>query len=121
MARLSKLDRSIAGKVAIVTGAASGMGRATAHLFADEGAKVAAIDLNEADLNKVVGEIQAAGGTARAWRLDLADRAAIDRVIGDIAAQFGGIDILINNAGISIPFRSTATITKRRGRSRWTY
>ncbi|HEY6598561.1 MAG TPA: SDR family oxidoreductase, partial [Pseudomonadales bacterium] len=103
MARLSKLDRSIAGKVAIVTGAASGMGRATAHLFADEGAKVAAIDLNEADLNKVVGEIQANGGTAGAWRLDLADRAAIDRVIGDIAAHFGGIDILINNAGISIP------------------
>src|SRR5262245_14873941 len=103
MARLSKLDRSIAGKVAIVTGAASGMGRATAQLFADEGAKVAAIDLNEADLNKVVGEIQAAGGTARAWRLDLADRAAIDRVIGEIASQFGGIDILVNNAGISIP------------------
>jgi 3-oxoacyl-[acyl-carrier protein] reductase len=103
MARLSKLDRSIAGKVAIVTGAASGMGRATAHLFADEGAKVAAIDLNEGDLNKVVGEIQDAGGTARAWRLDLADRAAIDRVIADIATHFGGIDILINNAGISIP------------------
>src|SRR4051812_3146462 len=102
MARLSKLSRSIAGKVAIVTGAASGMGRATAHLFGDEGAKVAAIDLNEKDLMKVVGEIEGAGGTVRGWTLDLADRAAIDRVVADIAAHFGGIDILVNNAGISI-------------------
>ncbi len=103
MPRLSKLSRSIAGHVAIVTGAASGMGRATAQLFADEGAKVAAIDLNEGDLNAVVAEIAAAGGTARAWCLDLANRAEIDRVIGEIAAHFGGIDILVNNAGISIP------------------
>jgi 3-oxoacyl-[acyl-carrier protein] reductase len=103
MTRLSKLSRSIAGKIAIVTGAASGMGRATAQLFADEGAKVAAIDLNEKDLKTVVGEIEAAGGATRGWRLDLANRAEIDRVIGEIAAHFGGIDILINNAGISIP------------------
>ena len=103
MARLSKLSRSIAGSVAIVTGAASGMGRATAQLFADEGAKVAAIDLNGADLKKVVGEIEGAGGTVRGWTLDLSDRAAIDRVTAEIAAHFGGIDILVNNAGISIP------------------
>jgi 3-oxoacyl-[acyl-carrier protein] reductase len=50
MPRLTKLSRSIQGNVAIVTGAASGMGRATAHLFADEGAKVAIIDINEAGL-----------------------------------------------------------------------
>jgi 3-oxoacyl-[acyl-carrier protein] reductase len=103
MPRLSKLSRSIAGHVAIVTGAASGMGRATAQLFADEGAKVAAIDLNEPDLNAVVAEITAAGGTARGWCLDLSNRGEIDRVIGEIAAHFGGIDILVNNAGISIP------------------
>ena len=103
MARLSKLSRSIAGSVAIVTGAASGMGRATAQLFADEGAKVAAIDLNGADLKKVVGEIEGAGGTVRGWKLDLSDRAAIDRVTAEIADHFGGIDILVNNAGISIP------------------
>jgi len=90
MPRLSKLSRSIAGEVAIVTGAASGMGRATAQLFADEGAKVAAIDLNGKDLEKVVGEIGAAGGTARGWTLDLSDRAAIDRVFAEIAAHFGG-------------------------------
>ena len=103
MARLSKLSRSIAGSVAIVTGAASGMGRATAQLFADEGAKVAAIDLKDADLKKVVGEIEGAGGIVRGWKLDLSDRAAIDRVTAEIADYFGGIDILVNNAGISIP------------------
>ena len=99
MARLSKLSRSVAGKIVIVTGAASGMGRATAHLFADEGAKVAVTDVTPIDA--VVAEIAGAGGTARGWQLDVSKKADIDRVVGEIAAHFGGIDILINNAGIS--------------------
>ncbi|MBM4226667.1 MAG: SDR family NAD(P)-dependent oxidoreductase, partial [Gammaproteobacteria bacterium] len=57
VARLTKLSRSIRGKVALVTGAASGMGRATAHLFADEGAHVAVTDLEEDKVQKVVAEI----------------------------------------------------------------
>ncbi|HPU52049.1 MAG TPA: SDR family oxidoreductase [Burkholderiaceae bacterium] len=100
MARLSKLSRSIAGKVAIVTGAASGMGRATAHLFADEGAHVAALDISPID--PVVAEITEAGGKVRGWQLDVSRKEDIDRVVGEIAAHFGGIDILINNAGISM-------------------
>lgn len=100
--RLSKLSRSIEGKVAIVTGAASGMGRATAELFADEGARVAAIDINAEPLQQVVDGIAAAGHDARGWTLDLADAAAINTVINEIANHFGGIDILVNNAGISI-------------------
>ena len=100
---LSKLSRSIEGHVAIVTGAASGMGEATAKLFADQGAKVAALDLNEDGLARVVGEIDAAGCPVRGWTIDLSDRDAIHRVIGEVAAHFGGIDILVNNAGISIP------------------
>ncbi len=100
MPRLSKLSRSIAGRVAIVTGAASGMGRATAQLFADEGAKVAVLDINPVEA--VVAEITAAGGTARGWSLDVSRKADIDRVVGEIAAHFGGIDILVNNAGISM-------------------
>ncbi len=101
MSRLSKLSRSIAGKVAIVTGAASGMGRATAYLFGDEGARVAAIDLDEAGATKVAADIEAAGGTAAAWGLDVSDRDGVNRVFAEVAQRFGGIDILVNNAGIS--------------------
>lgn len=100
---LSRLSRSIRGKVAIVTGAASGMGRATAHLFGDEGARVAAIDLNRERLEAVVKEMTDTGYDARGWVLDLSDGEAIGPVIDEIAGHFGGIDILVNNAGISIP------------------
>lgn len=100
MTKLSKLSRSVAGKVVVVTGAASGMGRATAHLFADEGARVAVTDI--APVDAVLGEIIAAGGSAKAWQLDVSSRADIERVVAEIAAHFGGIDILINNAGISM-------------------
>ncbi len=99
---LSKFSRSVKDCVVLVTGAASGMGEATAKLFADEGAAVAAIDLNEEGLARVVGEIEAAGYPVRGWNLDLSDGAAIKRVIDEVATHFGGLDILINNAGISI-------------------
>lgn len=105
MPRLTKLSRSIAGKVALVTGAASGMGRATAHLFADEGAKVAVLDRNGEGVAMVVREITEAGGIAHGWTLDLADGAKIEPTVTDIAAHFGGLDILINNAGIDASSR----------------
>ena len=100
---LTKFSRSIAGNIAIVTGAASGMGEATAKLFANEGALVAAIDVNEEGLNRVVAEIGAEGKTAKGWILDLSNGEEIRRVFNEIADDFGGIDILVNNAGISIP------------------
>jgi 3-oxoacyl-[acyl-carrier protein] reductase len=100
---LSKLSRSIKGEIAIVTGAASGMGRATAHLFGDEGARVALIDINEQPLLAVVDEMTNEGYDAKGWVLDLCDAGAIESVIVEIAEHFGGIDILVNNAGISIP------------------
>ena len=103
MTRLSRLSRSIQDQVAIVTGAASGMGRATAHLLADEGAQVACVDLAGDEVAAVAGEIDAAGGRARAWTLDVGDDAEVPRVVAEIAAHFGGIDILVNNAGISRP------------------
>ena len=101
MTRLSKLSRSIAGKVALITGAASGMGRATAHLFADEGAHVAVTDVNGDGVAEVVAEIKNAGLSAEGWTLDLADPARIKAVVDEVAARFGGLDILVNNAGIS--------------------
>ena len=100
---LTKFSRSIARNIAIVTGAASGMGEATAKLFANEGALVAAIDVNEEGLDRVVAEICAEGKTAKGWILDLSNGEEIRRVFNEIADDFGGIDILVNNAGISIP------------------
>ena len=100
---LTELSRSIRGEVAIVTGAASGMGRATAHLFGDEGASVALVDINEEPLQKVVREMTDVGYDVRGWRLDLADGDAILSVVNEIGKHFGGIDILVNNAGISAP------------------
>jgi 3-oxoacyl-[acyl-carrier protein] reductase len=70
---LVKLSRSVEGYVAFVTGGASGMGEATAKLFASEGAKVAVVDMNEEGLTRVVGEIEAAGCEVRGWLLDLTD------------------------------------------------
>ena len=111
MTRLTSGDRSIADRVAIVTGAASGMGRATAHLFADEGAKVAVIDLGDAGVQTVVDEITGAGGVARGWVLDVSDRAAVERVVADVREHLGPIDILVNNAGIALgaPFAQNAS------------
>lgn len=101
MARLSKLSRSIAGKVALVTGAGSGMGQATSYLFADEGAHVACCDVNGETAEATAAAIRAAGGSAEAWQLDVADKAAVGQVVKAVAERFGGLDILVNNAGVS--------------------
>src|SRR5919112_147853 len=101
--RLTKLSRSISGSVALVTGAASGMGRATAHLFADEGARVAVADRDAEGVMKVAGEITDAGGEAEAFPCDVSDPTAIHALVDGVVARFGGIGILVNNAGVSIP------------------
>ncbi|AXE65352.1 3-oxoacyl-ACP reductase [Hyphomonas sp. CACIAM 19H1] len=99
-----ELSRSIKGKTALITGAASGMGRATAHLFAREGANVAVTDLRQENVDNVVNEIKAAGfDHVKGWALDVGDGAAIKRVVDEAAAHFGGMDILVNNAGFAIP------------------
>jgi 3-oxoacyl-[acyl-carrier protein] reductase len=95
------LSRSVKGKVALVTGAASGMGRATAHVFAREGAKVAVTDRSLEAAEPVAAAIRAEGGEAFAWSLDVGDGAAIATVVPAIAAHFGGLDIVINNAGVA--------------------
>jgi 3-oxoacyl-[acyl-carrier protein] reductase len=102
MTRLTRLSRSIEGKVALVTGAASGIGRATAHLFADEGAAVIVTDMNTDGVEMVVEEIEAAGRTAAGWTLDVTDTKHIQFVVREAADRFGGIDILVNNAGASM-------------------
>ena len=72
-------------------------------LFADEGARVALVDRDGDGATAVATEITAAGAEAAAWTLDLADAAAMKVVVADIVERFGGLDILINNAGVSIP------------------
>ena len=100
--RLSRLSRSVAGHVVLVTRAGSGIGRATAHLFADEGAIVAVTDMEPERVAAVVAEIDGIGGRARGWTLDVADLAALDDVVAEVAAWGGGLDVLVNNAGVSI-------------------
>jgi 3-oxoacyl-[acyl-carrier protein] reductase len=95
--------RSIAGRTAVVTGAASGMGRATARLFAGEGALVAVVDRRHDDALAVADEIVAAGGTAVAIGADLSDPEEPERAVAEARSALGPIDILVNNAGISLP------------------
>jgi 3-oxoacyl-[acyl-carrier protein] reductase len=102
MPRQSRLSRSVAQRVAFITGGASGMGRATCELFADEGAHVAVTDVRGEDAEEVAAGIREAGGSARAWHLDVADPEAIERVVGDCVTTFGGLDILVNNAGMGV-------------------
>ena len=90
-------------KVALVTGARRGMGKSHALLLAKQGAKVAVTDINLAECEKVVEEIKAQGGEARALKMDVTDKAEIDKVFDDVANEWGKIDILINNAGIFAP------------------
>ena len=96
-----ELSRSVAGKVVLVTGAGSGMGRATAEVFAAEGANVALTDLSAEAVEAIAADLRAAGHSARGWALDVSDAAAIRAVVPEVAAAFGGLDALVNNAGIS--------------------
>ncbi|MDJ0847015.1 MAG: SDR family NAD(P)-dependent oxidoreductase [Myxococcota bacterium] len=99
MTRLTRLSRSIEGRVALVTGAASGMGRATAFLFADEGARVGIVDLDGGKLEAVAEEIRGAGGEVWHRQLDITDRDALEATVADLAAHWDGLDIVVNNAG----------------------
>ncbi len=95
--------RSIRGRRALVTGAASGIGRATAALLAAEGARVAATDVTLPGLETLAAEARAAGGDLRPWQMDVADDTSVRRVVAEVAVALGGVDILVSCAGVSIP------------------
>ncbi|MFL2697650.1 MAG: SDR family NAD(P)-dependent oxidoreductase [Gammaproteobacteria bacterium] len=103
MTKLTKLTRSVKDRVVLITGAGSGMGRATAHLFSDEGAKVILTDLNKESIQKVNQEIVDSGGKSLAIQLDVSQKDQIEGAINKIESEYGALDFLINNAGISIP------------------
>lgn len=90
------------GTVAIITGASSGIGEATAKLFAELGATVAVVARREDRLNTLVGEIEAAGGTALAVPADITDRDQADRAVRTVVERLGRLDILVNNAGLML-------------------
>ena len=102
MSDFKELSRSVKGLTVLVTGAASGMGRATALVFASDGANVAVTDISAEATRAVASEITSRGGSAKAWTLDVADRDNIIDVIDNVAAHYGGLDIVVNNAGISV-------------------
>lgn len=101
MRPIPPVEARLDGAGAIVTGAASGMGRATAILLARAGAQVAVTDVTQEGAQAVADEIAAEGGSARAWALDVSDAVAIRSVAEDVAAAFGDLSAVVNNAGIS--------------------
>jgi 3-hydroxybutyrate dehydrogenase len=90
----------LAGRIALVTGAGRGIGRATAIRLAAAGAKVVAVARSRDELDEVVAAISGAGGAAAALECDLADRSQSQQIVERAAALFGPVDILVNNAGI---------------------
>ncbi len=93
----------LAGKVAIITGAASGLGLSALKLFVAEGARVVATDISAEPLQQAVDEVTADGGEAIARTHDVSSVEDWNRVVDDVLAEWGTIDILINNAGIALP------------------
>jgi 3-oxoacyl-[acyl-carrier protein] reductase len=87
-------------RVAIITGAARGIGAATAERMGKEGARVAVVDIDLNEANAVVETIRAAGGDAAAFECDVAQPAQVEVLVANVIAHFGGLDILVNNAGI---------------------
>jgi len=93
------MDR-VKGKVAVVTGGAAGIGEATARVLAREGASVAIVDINDENGRRVVDEIQADGGAANFWQMNVADEKAVEKTFADVFKKYGQLHILVNNAGI---------------------
>ena len=101
----------LTGKAAVITGAALGIGRATAELFAREGAKVAVTDVLDDEGAKLVHALESAGATAHYWHLDVSRESEVADVMKEVAKRFGRLDVLVNNAGISGASKPTDQIT----------
>jgi NAD(P)-dependent dehydrogenase (short-subunit alcohol dehydrogenase family) len=93
------MAQRFSGKVVVITGASSGIGAAAASQFASEGATVALVARTEGALEKVAADIRGRGGAARAFPADVSDAQACAEVLRQVDASFGGIDVLVNNAG----------------------
>jgi 2-hydroxycyclohexanecarboxyl-CoA dehydrogenase len=87
-------------RVAVVTGGASGMGRAICHKLADQGRRIGVLDIDAAAADRVAGEIAASGGAACAMAVDVSDRAAVERALDGVRSAFGPVEIMVTSAGI---------------------
>ena len=94
------MAQELAGRVALVTGGASGIGRATAHAMARAGAAVLVADVDGARAEQVAGELHADGGSALAVAVDVVDDAAVRAMVGAATRAFGGLDLAVNAAGV---------------------
>ena len=92
----------VQGKVAIITGAGSGVGRAASLLFARHGARIFAADIDLFSAQATVAQLQREGGTAIAVKCDVADEAAVFDIVRQTVTEFGRLDIMFNNAGITL-------------------
>jgi len=104
--------KRVENKTALITGAALGIGKATALLLAQQGAKVAITDINDKQGQNLTDEINATGGVAKYWHLETSDEDNVQQVFSEVASEFGTIDILVNNAGIAGVNKPTHEITK---------
>jgi 3(or 17)beta-hydroxysteroid dehydrogenase len=95
------MNKRLTGKTALITGAASGIGKATAVLFASEGAKVAITDIDKEGADATASQISAQGGVAEAYHLNVTLEANWQQVVSEVATLWSRLDILVNNAGIS--------------------
>lgn len=100
------------GKVAIVTGGAVGIGAACVRRMAEEGAAVAILDLQDTEGQALAAELAAAGGRAAFWRVDVSDESALRTAIDAAADRFGGLHVMVNNAGISGSPKPTDEVTE---------
>jgi NAD(P)-dependent dehydrogenase (short-subunit alcohol dehydrogenase family) len=105
-------EQAFAGNVAFITGAAGGIGQATAKAFAAAGAAVALADLNQAGAEAVAAQIQADGGTAMALGLDVTDSDAVKAALDQVVATLGPLDVAFNNAGIEQSHTTTVDTTE---------
>ena len=96
------MTRQLQDKIAIVTGAASGIGKEIAATYAREGAKVAIADLNRNAAEKAAAELRAEGARAMAVAADVVDEAQVNAAVAEVVKAWGGVDILVSNAGIQI-------------------
>lgn len=93
------MDKEFASKIVLVTGATSGIGKATVRRFAESGANIAAIGRNETALSELTKEIESMGAQVAAIRADLCDEGEAEKAVAKTVEQFGGVDVLVNAAG----------------------